>query len=99
MSLNVMRAATHQQEEDNSVDGPASYPSGGFSVRTDLGRVDEVIVHAGESGDGQKPFDATAVVQDNNALVVSAFSQPTGVEAAAGTDLSNITFSYTAQRL
>lgn len=97
--VNVLRAATHQEAEEDAVVGPASYPTGGFTIRSDLGRVDEVIVHAQESGDNQKPFDATAEVQDDNAIVVSAFSQATGVEAAAGTDLSAITFSWTAHRL
>lgn len=97
--VNVLRAATHQEAEEDTVAGPTSYPTGGFTVRSDLGRVDEVIPHAGESDDGQKPFDATALVQDDNAIVISAFSQATGVEAQAGTDLSGIDFSWTAHRL
>lgn len=94
-----MRAATHQQSEMNSVSGPQSYDSAtGFSVRSDLGRVDEVEVWAGEE-DSTKPFDATAEVADDNAIVISAFSQDTGVEAQDDTDLSGITFTWIAERL
>lgn len=96
-----MRAATHQQVEDDSVPGPETYPSGGFTIDSGLGRVDEVIVTAGESADsGSKPFDATATVQNHNEILVQAHSQASGVEVADQTEgLQNVTFSWTAQRL
>ena len=94
-----MRAATHQQGEMDSVTGPQTYDSGaGFSVRSDLGRVDEAEVWAGEDDDN-KPFDATVTVQNDNELVIHAYSQATGVEAADDTDLSSINFTWLAERL
>lgn len=75
-----------------SISGPASYPSGGFSQRVDLGRVDEADVGM----DSLDRFAVVNAVNDNNAVVIQAGSYGSGGEVAAGTDLSGDTFRLEA---
>lgn len=89
----VLQASKGQQAESETLAGPSSYPTGGFSHRSDLGRVD--AVH-GDVDDGTQEVTMTA--SDDNAVVIQAFSQGGG-EIAAGTDLSGDTYTYTAHRL
>lgn len=91
---NVIRASSHQQNDTNTRTGPSSYPSGGFSLRTDLGRVDEATVEA-QDGDWEAVNSGTT---GNNHIQTAVFSQG-GNEAQAGTDLSSINFTYDAYRL
>jgi len=84
-------ARSGQLQETDHVSGPNSYATGGFSVRTNIGRVDNQIVE----GDNAT-YEFRASVADNNAIVVSAYSQSTGTEVAANTDLSGVTVTYTA---
>lgn len=90
----ILRAAKEQQSDHDSTSGPGSYSTGGFSIRTNLGRVDEFDVDAADA-----TYEAQASVSDNNALVVEAHAQDGTGETAAGTDLSGVTFHYSAYRL
>lgn len=91
----ILRAASGQQSESLSQDGPSSYPSGGFSIRTNLGRVDEAMVQTDDMG-----FDAkVSQVTDNNVLQVAVVSQDSGNEVSDSTDLSGVSFTYDAYRL
>lgn len=91
---NILRAANGQQNESDSFAGPSSYPTGGFSHRTDLGRVDNASVEL-DRGDFEAHVES---IDDDNNLVIQAFSQGGG-EAAAGTDLSSDTFTTDSYRV
>lgn len=92
---NVLRARSHQQAEADSVSGPSSYASGtGFSIRSNLGRVDEVDVEIDNAS-----WEARASVADDNAIVAQFYSQGSGTEVADATDLSADTVHWTAHRL
>lgn len=91
---NLLRAAQGGMSETNSESPPASYPSGGFTVSTDLGRVDEAIVQIDNAS-----WEARLESTDETEMVVGVYSQGSGNEAAAGTDLSDDSVSYTAARL
>lgn len=95
MSYRSLVARSGQVTESNDTSGPTSYPTGGFSVRTNIGRVDEALV---EGDSGTNVYEKTSV-GDNNAIVIQAFSQASGGEIAAGTDLSGDTITYTAYML
>lgn len=91
----LLRAASGQQVQTSSESGPSSYPTGGFSIRTGLGRVDEALVQNGNAS-YEARLDS---ISDNNAIVVTMYSQGTGTELAAGTDLSDDSVTYQAKRL
>lgn len=91
--MSGLQATEGRQVEVESVDGPSSYPTGGFSARSNLGRVDESTVEAvGEA------YEASSTVDDDNAVVIEAYSQGGG-EVPAGDDISGTTFTYQAYRL
>lgn len=81
--------------EQDSVTATESYQSGGFSVRSSMGRVDNVIV---EGDSDTRTYEATSI-DDDNAIVVQAFNRSDGSEAGEGTDLSDDTITYRASRL
>lgn len=94
MPRNSVRAASGQQIETDTVDGP-TYNTGGFTISTNLGRVDEFIVYANGSG-----YEARyASTESNNQAVVTVHSQGSGDEVGDDTDLTGETFTYTAYRL
>lgn len=91
----VLRARSHQQIEADSISGPGSYESGvGFSIRSNLGRVDEVDVEVNNAD-----YEARASVADNNAIVATFHSQASGTELPDAADLSTDTVHWTAYRL
>lgn len=94
----VLRAASGQHIEVTRVTGPTSYPSGdGFSVTSDMGRVDEFTV--------QSPSDSVLSKNDNitgnNTMVVKAYSMTSNVnnEIEDAVDLSGDDYILTAYRL
>lgn len=95
MTKKILRAQNGMQTNVDSASGPSSYPTGGFSVSTDLGRVDEASV------DIDNPLYEARLdsVTSKNSLLVEAYSQASGTELAAGTDLSTDSVTYTAHRL
>lgn len=95
MSPNILRAASGQQAETSSEAAPSSYPTGGFTVSTDLGRVDEAMVE-GDDGSWEVRLDSVSSKTD---LDVQVFSQDGTGEAAGGTDLSGMGITYDAKRL
>lgn len=90
----IFEAASGQQSTVDNVSGPSSYPSGGFSHRTDLGRVDSASVDA----DAGSVDASINTIQNDNEVVIEVFSQ-SGGEVASGTDLSHDTYTVTANRL
>lgn len=96
-----LRAATGEQMEIQTVTGPTSYPTGGFSVVSNLGRVDEFTVQTPSNSIHSKNHDITGY----NTMVTTAFSMGTGDAAAEGqeyNDASNLSgdeFVLTAYRL
>ena len=97
---NVLRARSHQQTEADSVSGPSSYTSGdGFSVRSNLGRVDQVDPEI-DNNLWEARLDSIA---SNNTMVFQFFSQSTSgasaPEAPDGTDFSGDKVHWTAHRL
>lgn len=92
---NILRASAGGMTEQESLSGPESYPTGGFSVRSNLGRVNNVIV----DGDSDTYEYEASSIDDNNAFVVQAWDRSDGTEAGAGTDLSEETVTYSAARL
>lgn len=90
----IIQASSGQQSVTEDVSGPSSYPSGGFSHRTDLGRVDRATAAA----DAGSVDSSVNTIQNNNEVVISVFSQGGG-EVASGTDLSHDTYTVTANRL
>jgi hypothetical protein len=93
--MNVLRAASGQEQDVRSVSGPSSYPTGGFSVRADIGRVSEAITQ----GDSVDNGYVVTAINDSNALVVQAYDKAAGGEIAGGTDLSDDSITYFANRL
>lgn len=94
MPRNTLRAASGQHTESDTVSG-VTYNTGGFTVNTNLGRVDEAMVEARGSL-YEARFDS---VISNNGLVVTVHSQASGDELADDTDLTGENFTYTAYRL
>lgn len=94
---NILRAASGQQSDIDSVSGPTTYPSnaGVFSVRTDLGRVDQAMVQV----DNSQLTTRVESISSNNILNISVNSVATATPVQAGTDLSGDTFTYAAWRL
>jgi len=93
--MGILEATQGQQNEGRSFAGPSSYPTGGFSARSDLGRVDEATVQVDNGS-----YDAhVESVADNNALIVQVVEEDTASEVGGGTDLSGETFVQTAYRL
>jgi len=80
--------------ESNTDAGPTSYPTGGFSIATGLGRISTAMVES-DSGSYELRVQSTPT----NNIVTQAFSAGTTNEVAAGTDLSGVTVTYTATRL
>lgn len=91
----LLRAARGGQSAADDVSGPSSYPTGGFSVRTDLGRVDRAVAEGDSLDNG---YEVTSIA-DDNALVIQAYDKAAGGEIAGGTDLSDDTVTYLAKRL
>lgn len=90
----LLRAAEGGNFEAESNSGPSSYPTGGFSVTSDLGRIDEIILDAQNAS-----WEAIRESTSDNSVVVGVYSQGTGTEAAAGTDLSGVDFTHIAFQL
>lgn len=74
--------------------GPDAYPAGGFEITPDLGRIGNATVEAQDLGYTARVLDITA---DSNLVVGVVATDGTG-EVAADTDLSGVTFTYTAYR-
>lgn len=93
---NILQAQSGQTNQVDSIAGPGSYESGdGFSITTNLGRVDEATAEIDNS-----TWDARATgVADNNTVVVSVFSSDSAGEAPQDTDLSGDEITYSASRL
>lgn len=92
---NVLTASSGQQNEPNNVAGPSSYPTGGFSIRTNLGRVDQAIIQGDNSARSYKVQSTPT-----NHIVATAHSAgSSGTELASGTDLSSDNIVYDAYRL
>lgn len=95
MANNTLVARSGQLTEADSTSGPGSYPTGGFSIQTRMGRVDQAIV---EGDNGAYDYKLNSVASHNQ-IVVQAYSQGSGTEVAANTDLSGDTVTYTAYML
>ena len=91
----ILRAAAGGQSESEEVSAPDSYPTGGFSVRSNLGRVDRALAEGDSLDNG---YEVTSIAS-NNAMVVQAYDKAAGGEIGAGTDLSGDTVTYIAERL
>jgi len=97
---NVLRTSSGQLQAADSVDGPSSYPTGGFSVNTDLGRVNTAMV---DSNNDSYEARATGVGSAGSGtqegfVVVQLYSQDGTGEVDAGTDVSGTEVSYSAFR-
>lgn len=73
--------------------GPTSYPTGGFTVSTELGRVNSAQVDTDDPA-----YEARNTGASGTEFTVVA-TDPSGTEVSAGTDISSVTFNYTAKRL
>lgn len=93
MPVNIL-SATNGEQQTNSVSGPSSYPTGGFSVDTDLARASEALV-----GTDAEAYEARVESTSDNSLVIGMYSQGSGTEIAAGTDLSGDSLTYNAYML
>lgn len=91
----LLRAMEGGQTEADETSGPSSYPTGGFSVRSNLGRVDRAMAEIDDLDTG---VEVTSV-SDDNALIVQAYDKAAGGEIASGTDLSDNTVTHFATRL
>lgn len=92
--VKILRAASGQQTAVEDGSGPTSYPSGGYSMRSKLGRVDSAHAEI-DSGEYQAHVES---INDNNALVIQVYSQG-GSEVGGGTDLSDETVRTDSSRL
>lgn len=96
-----MQAASGQVMEMQTVTGPTSYPNGdGFTVQSDLGRVDNFIVQT-DSGTIETRNDS---VVNNNQMVVKAYTANTSGntpydEVTNDNDLSGDNFTLFASKL
>lgn len=101
MPFNKLRAATGKLSEVDTVSGPATYNTGGFTINTNLGRVNEALVNFfGTAPSSVAAHEARLQsIVSNNGLLVTVHSQDTGDEFADNTDLSDAEFSYNAHRL
>jgi hypothetical protein len=92
---NLLRAATGEISDVDTVAGPDSYPTGGFSIKTSLGRISDTAVSTDAPG-----YEAREVgAGDPEWLRIEVHSQDGTSEVAGGTDLSGDNFTYQAFRL
>lgn len=91
MPRTILRAAAGEQQTD-SLTGPSSYDSGtGFTIDTDLQRVNDMMVASDNNS-----WEARVASTTDNSAVVQVYSQSTNVEAPSGQDLSSVSFVYNA---
>ena len=100
MSTPLLRAASGQEAavDDVAPEEPTSYPTGGFSVRSSLGRIDDASVSA-DDGDWEARVTAVGSGDRANFCNVQVYSQDGSGEAADGTDLSDTSFLLRTERL
>ena len=91
----ILTAVKGQGLDVNSVAGPTSYNTGGFTIPTDLGRVDEATLQIDNSS-FETRVDSIA---SNNQIAAQVFSQGSGTEASQDSDFSGDTVTYQAYRL
>jgi len=92
--MSLLKATT--QQEISSTAGPDAYENGdGYSVSTDLARVDEADASTDASGVEAR----VTSVASYNTLVVKMYSTESGDEYAQGADLSDDTVVYEAYKL
>lgn len=95
MANNKLVAQSGQVTEADSTSGPGSYPTGGFSIQTNIGRVDQAMV---EGDNGTYDYELNSVAS-HNVVVVQAYNNSTGSEVSSNTDLSGDTITYAAYML
>lgn len=95
MPRNLMRATSGELSETSEVTGPNSYQSGGFTISTDVGRVDEASIEVSSDD----TWIAQVTDTNTTSIIATVRSMDSGNEAANDTDLSAVEFTYTAHRL
>lgn len=100
MPQNILLAASGQQSAVGDLDDqqPNSYSSGGFSVRSSLGRVDEASVSGQQEGQEAR-VTATGSGDRANYVNVQLYSQGSGNQLQADTDISGDTYILRSERL
>lgn len=100
MPRNILRAATGQQSSVDTLDDqqPGSYSTGGFSVRSSLGRVDDATVSV-DSPDYEARVTGTGDDDRANYANIQIYSQDGTGEVAADTDITEDTFVLRTNRL
>jgi hypothetical protein len=87
----ILRTATGETQSGSDDSPPSSYPSGGYSLDTDLYRVSNALVEIDNND-----LEARATSYDSNTVIVEVFSEDTGSEVSGGFDLSTDEVGYTA---
>lgn len=100
MPTNILRAATGQQAGVDNLDDqqPNSYSTGGFSVRSSLGRINDATVSV-DNGDWEARVTNIGTGDRANFANVQVYSQDGSGEAANNTDIESDTFVLRSERL
>lgn len=80
--------------EGETVSGDSSYPSGGYTFRSQTGLVRQAVAEA-----NSVDYTAHATVSDSNEVSVVVSSADTGGEVSGGTDLSGEDFTVISLRM
>lgn len=100
MPTNILRAASRQESAVDSLGDqqPNSYSTGGFSVRSSLGRIDEGTVSM-DNGDREARVTNIGTGDRANWANVQVYSQDGSGEIPADTVISGDTFVLRTERL
>lgn len=93
--VDILEAASGQQIDAGRTAGPSTIVGGIFSIKTNLGRVDEALVDSEDVSWVAAPQDAG----EQTYIQVEVASQGSGNAPSDDTDLSGVTFRYAAYRL
>lgn len=98
MPTNLLTAMSGQQSASDTATGPQSYDTGGFSVRTSLGRVDRATASV-DNGDREARVTDTGSQDTANYVNIQVYQQGGAGEVSQDTDLSGDEFLIDAKRL
>lgn len=102
--MSLLRGVVSEVEVQG-VAGPSSYPSGGFTQGSDMGRVDQFMVQVDNPDVYARPHSAgtSSAITGSNQMVIQVYSANTGnsagTEASANSDFTNDNFVIRAFRL